>query len=460
MAVTKEDIIRELNRRAEEEKAAQPGPSALSRAGAAALATGMGGTMLPGHLLETLAGKGPVGIMEEPGRALSQGVGQLNAFTGGLAPDAYATAQSANSVLKNLVGVQTPTYDQNKGAAQEVIAGAMDEYPTSSGLGAIEGAMAQAYLTGGKGGGFKAAGGTGNALQQAISGATGGYSAVAGADPYATPAEKATGAVAGTFASGLFGILGKVMGGTGKLAGDLELGKRGMGAKYNKLLGHVSSIDDASGKAAEKISGIAKNKELILSKLDEVDSAAIMPPIEIRSNIGGATQNPMKADVVTTVADDYLQAGDKISSDILRPIAEKMEKGIPITRMEALHLKQALAGEVYLPSGKLRNTTSSEVMEKWVNYFREQAIDSIPDANLRLRVKEADVNMTDLYALIRQIDKAKERPISISISGLTKATLGKPATFNRLINAGGALQQSGGVGGTTATAVGNQVFND
>lgn len=440
---TREDIIKELNARAQTEAPPKESNAASRIAGTAMSSIPGYPPSLLSNLLENAIGDKPVTVSQEPKRMLAEVVGNLNTFTGGLLPEAYATAQSANSLLKTLAGQETPSWAQNRDAARQALSGVMEEYPTSATMGSLEGLTAQSMLTGG-----------GGAPRQALSGALGGYSAVAGRDPNASPEAKATGALSGTLFAGILGTAGRAIGGTGKLVGDLELGERGAGSKYHRLLGDVNSIDDASSKASKKISEIAENKVKVLKNIDNADDPLILLPGRTK------TQNPMTPQDVMELADDYYKAGDAVSGDAIKEIGARLQTEGTMTRLEALRLKQAISGEAYLPSGALRSTKAAGVMESWANRLRNAVVKSVPEGDLRTLVKQADSDMTDLYGLIRRIDKAVKRPISVSISGLTKAIGGKPAVFNTLQNVGTAMQQNAGAGGAIATGLGNAVLNE
>lgn len=248
----------------------------------------------------------------------------------------------------------------------------------------------------------------------------------------------------------LFKPLGKVLGMAGKLVGDLELGGRKLGETFNKLLPKVRNIDEAYDVAASKIKATAEARDKIIAAYDKTRAVSLP---------GG--KNGMSLTDLEGLADDYIKAGDRAAGEDLLKIAVDVENGQLLTRSQAIKLKTAINHEVYLPSGNMRNTKSAKVMERWAEDLRKNAIDSIPNSNDRLRVLQADKDMTDLYTLRGKIEKAQQRPISISLSGAAKATVGRPSIFNALQNAGRTLQGPGASGAARVIAPAiNQVFEE
>lgn len=243
--------------------------------------------------------------------------------------------------------------------------------------------------------------------------------------------------------------LGKVLGGVGKLVGDLELGGRKLGETFNRLLPKVKNIDEAYEAAAGKLKTSGEARDAIIAKYG--DRAVPLP----------SGKNGMSLQDIEGLADDYIKAGDNATGEELLKIAVDVENGEMLTRTQALRLKTAINHEIYLPSGNMRNTKSSKVMERWAEDLRKTAVNSISDSSDRLRVLQMDKDMTDLYTLRGKIEKSQQRPISISLSGLAKGTVGRPGVFNKLQNAGQVLQGPGvsGAARVSAPAV-KQVFEE
>lgn len=254
--------------------------------------------------------------------------------------------------------------------------------------------------------------------------------------------------IPGSTGEKVLSTVGKTLRLGGRLVGDLELGGRKLGERFNRLLPKVRSIDDAYEAAAAKIRQTGELKDSIVTKYDNVKAVSLP---------GG--KNGMGLDDLESLADDYIKAGDKAAGEDILKIAVKVENKEPLTVSDAFKLKTYLNHEAYLPSGKLRTTKSTKVVASWAEDLRKSGIDAISDQNDKLRVLEADKNMSELYELRGKIETAEKRPISVSLSGLAKATVGRPSVFNRLQNIGQSLIDTpANVGARTATPIAGQVF--